>query len=659
MYFKETKGFPKDFLWGSASAAYQVEGGWDADGKGVSNWDKFVRIPGKTFKATTGDKAVDHYHRYKEDVKLMAEMGLKTYRFSIAWTRIYPNGNGEVNEKGLEFYDNLINELLKYGIEPMVTVYHWDMPQALEDQYHGWESRKIVDDYVNYATTLFKRYGDRVKYWITMNEQNIFTGHGWLEGMHPPGKVDDMKTFYQVNHHANIAHAKSVIALKELHPEAKVGASFAYSPSYAYDRKPENAMAKADYDDLQNYYWMDAYAYGRYPRAAIQYLKSLGCAPVFEEGDEALMKKAASLIDFMGVNYYQTCVVEYNDINGVGSDHTMNNTGKKGTAKVQGVPGLYKKPQNEFLPTTDWDWTIDPMGIRMCCREITSRYDLPIVISENGLGAFDKLEDGQIHDPYRIDYLKRHIEELKKACDDGCRVLAYCTWSYTDLLSWLNGYQKRYGFVYIDREEDENSVSKITDILNKKIDELELEVKETKNLINYLTTLKMESEIDFYNIGNYWITVEPKCYLLPYAKISQSEICFTKDNPRYYAKLFEYLPFINQAQVTNVENICDSPQSVTEWFFVIPEIIYNQIPQEFLEDAKVMPRRHCLNTVVINEDWEYPNTEIFRDIFNYLKKHNIKSCGIATATYPNYYFQESGKKVRYAKVKVPIELKGV
>ena len=150
-------------------------------------------------------------------------------------------------------------------------------------------------------------------------------------------------------------------------------------------------------------------------------------------------------------------------------------------------------------------------------------------------------------------------------------------------------------------------VSKITDILNKKIDELELEVKETKNLINYLTTLKMESEIDFYNIGNYWITVEPKCYLLPYAKISQSEICFTKDNPRYYAKLFEYLPFINQAQVTNVENICDSPQSVTEWFFVIPEIIYNQIPQEFLEDAKVMPRRHCLNTVVINEDWEYPN----------------------------------------------------
>ena len=173
MYFEKSKGFPKDFLWGSASAAYQVEGGWDADGKGVSNWDKFVRIPGKTFKATTGDKAVDHYHRYKEDVKLMAEMGIKTYRFSIAWTRIYPDGNGEVNEAGLAFYDNLINELLKYGIEPMVTIYHWDMPYALEEQYHGWENRKIVDDYVNYATTLFRHFGDRVKYWTTFNEPMV------------------------------------------------------------------------------------------------------------------------------------------------------------------------------------------------------------------------------------------------------------------------------------------------------------------------------------------------------------------------------------------------------------------------------------------------------------------------------------------------------
>lgn len=456
MYFKESKGFPKTFLWGSASAAYQIEGAAAEDGKGVSNWDTFVRIPGKTFKETTGDLAVDHYHRFKEDIALMAEMGLKTYRFSIAWTRIYPTGNGEVNEKGLAFYDDIINECIQYGIEPMVTIYHWDMPQALQDAYHGWESRSIIADYVNYAVTLFEHFGDRVHYWITMNEQNVFTSLGWLAGMHPPGKIGDMQMFCQVNHHANMAHAYSVIELKKRYPDANVGASFAFSPSYALDCNPMNAMAKADHDDLQTYFWMDVYAYGRYPKAAINYLKSVGITIEMEPEDSRVLLEAAALIDFMGVNYYQTSVVEYNPLDGVGMSTTINNTGKKGTAKVEGVPGLYKKPANPYLKKTDWDWTIDPMGIRMCCRDITSRYDLPIVISENGLGAFDQLEEGnQIHDPYRIAFLKAHLEELKKAIDDGCEVWAYCTWSFTDLLSWLNGYQKRYGFVYVDREESD------------------------------------------------------------------------------------------------------------------------------------------------------------------------------------------------------------
>ena len=192
-------------------------------------------------------------------------------------------------------------------------------------------------------------------------------------------------------------------------------------------------------------------------KSAMKYLESLGVAPHFEEGDAEILKEAASKVDFMGVNYYKTCSIEYNPLDGVDSLGGENNTGKKGTAEMEGVPGMYKVPANKNLPTTDWDWTIDPMGLRFACRKITSRYDLPIVISENGLGAFDKLEDGKIHDSYRIEYLRNHIEELKKACDDGCRILAYCTWSYTDLLSWLNGYQKRYGFVYVDRDEDENS----------------------------------------------------------------------------------------------------------------------------------------------------------------------------------------------------------
>lgn len=458
MYMTKKTGFPKDFLWGSASAAYQIEGGWQEDGKGRSNWDEFVRIPGKTFKATTGDVAVDFYHHYKEDIALMAEMGLKTYRFSIAWTRIYPNGNGEVNKQGLAFYDDVINECLKYNIEPMVTIYHWDMPQALEEQYHGWENPQIIEDFVTYATTLFEAYGDRVKYWITINEQNVFTTFGWLRGMHPPGKSDEMKLFYQVNHHVNMAHAKSVLALKKRFPDAHVGASFAYTPSYAINAMPINAMAKQDYDDLMSYWWMDIYAYGRYPRNTMAYLKDKGVAPEVTKEDEEILKQAAALVDFMGVNYYQTAVVEYNPIDGVGITNNVNTTGKKGTAQVSGVPGLYKNPENEYLEKTDWDWTIDPMGIRMCCREITSRYDLPIVISENGLGAFDTLEaDKSIHDEYRIAYLKAHVEELGKAIEEGCRVWAYCTWSCTDLLSWLNGYQKRYGFIYVDREEDETS----------------------------------------------------------------------------------------------------------------------------------------------------------------------------------------------------------
>lgn len=454
MHFNASNGFPKGFLWGSASAAYQVEGAYLDDGKGLSNWDEFVRIPNKTYKGTNGDIAVDHYHRFKEDVRLMAEMGLKTYRFSIAWSRIYPKGTGEVNEAGLKFYDDLIDECLKNGIEPMVTIYHWDLPLALVEAYHGWEDRRIVDDYVNYAVTLFKRYGDRVKYWITMNEQNVFTTLGWVTAMHPPGKTLDMKTFYQVNHHANMAHAYSVLAYKKLFPNGQIGASFAYGPSYAKDCDPANVLAHLDFDDLKNYWWMDVYGLGRYPKASWAYLESQGLAPKLEPQDRDVMREAATQVDFMGVNYYQSAVVESNPIDGVGISTQMNTSGQKGTQPSQGIPGLFKDLKNPYLKTTDWDWTIDPVGLRVCCRTITSRYDLPIVISENGLGAFDKVEaDGSIQDPYRIAYLEAHLKELKKAVDEGSEVIAYCTWSFTDLLSWLNGYQKRYGFVYVDQDE--------------------------------------------------------------------------------------------------------------------------------------------------------------------------------------------------------------
>lgn len=460
MYFQNHSEFPHDFLWGAASAAYQIEGAYQEDGKGLSIWDEFVRIPGKTFKGTNGDIAVDFYHRYQEDIALMAKCGLKTYRFSISWPRIFPHGNGEVNEEGLKFYDKVIDECLKYHIEPMVTIYHWDLPLALEQQYGGWENRQIIDDYVHYALTLFKRYGHRVKYWITFNEQNVFARLGWTLGQHPPGKIDQQKLFYQVNHHINIAHAKTVIAYRKMGLKGKIGVSFAYSPSYSLDCQPENGLAKADYDDLYLYWYFDIAGYGRYPKAAYNYLLDKGFAPTFVKEDEAILKQAAP-VDFLGINYYKTKVAQYNPLDGATMQIQANNSGVKGSGKVVGVPGVYKNPHNPFLPTTSWDWAIDPKGLRLGCRHLTSRYDLPIVISENGLGAFDKVEeDGTIQDDYRIEYLESHLKELKLAIQEGCDILSYCVWSFTDLLSWLNGYQKRYGLVYVDRDEEKGSLDR-------------------------------------------------------------------------------------------------------------------------------------------------------------------------------------------------------
>jgi 6-phospho-beta-glucosidase len=449
------KTFPKDFLWGSASAAYQIEGGWNEGGKSPSVWDEFVEIPGKTFKGTTGKVAVDHYHRFEEDIQLMAELGLKTYRFSIAWSRIYPNSMDEVNEEGIQFYQNIIDLLVKNDIQPMVTVFHWDLPAYLQEAYRGWENRQIVEDFEKYVVTLFERFGEKVKYWITLNEQNVFTRSGWLNGEHPPGLENETKTHYQVNHHAFLAHARAVERFHEIIPDGMVGPSFNFHPSYTAESRPEDYLAKQHFDYMNNYWWLDVYGYGRYPKLAMKYLKERNEHPEIADGDMELLESAASKIDFIGVNYYRTDTVAYNPKDGITSSGKETRSGEKGTSEIKGIPGLYKTPLNPHLSTTDWDWTIDPIGLRVACREITSRYDLPIIISENGLGAFDKLEeDNSIKDTYRIEYLRDHLKEVKKAIDEGSEVLAYCSWSFTDLLSWLNGYQKRYGLVYIDQSED-------------------------------------------------------------------------------------------------------------------------------------------------------------------------------------------------------------
>ncbi|WP_440897837.1 glycoside hydrolase family 1 protein [Amphibacillus sp. Q70] len=451
MEHKQLKSFPNNFLWGSASAAYQIEGAHDQDGKGPSVWDVYTKIPGTTFKETNGDVAVDHYNRYKEDVALMAEQGLKAYRFSIAWSRLFPDGRGEANEAGFQFYDDLIDELIKHNIEPVVTVYHWDVPQALMDAYGAWESREIIEDFNNYCTAIFKRYGDRVKYWVTLNEQNIFIGLGYRSGIHPPG-VKDLKRMYQANHIANVANAKAIETFRGIVKDGKIGPSFAYSPVYPFDSKAENVIAAENAEEMNSHWWMDIYAWGHYPQVIWNYLEDEGLAPKVEAGDFELMQRAKP--DFMGLNYYQTTTVKANPLDGVG-ETTMNTTGKKGSSKESGNPGLFKNVQNPYSETTDWDWTIDPEGLRIALRRIANRYQLPILITENGLGAFDTLEEGDIvNDDYRIDFLETHATAIQRAISDGVDVLGYCTWSFTDLLSWLNGYQKRYGFVYVNRDED-------------------------------------------------------------------------------------------------------------------------------------------------------------------------------------------------------------
>ena len=266
--------FPKNFLWGSATAAYQVEGAWNQDGKGPSIWDLYSKLPGTTFEGTNGDIAADHYNRYKEDVKTMAEMGLKTYRFSIAWTRIFPEGSGKINEKGIEFYSNLIDELLKYNIEPMITLYHWDLPQALQDKYAGWESREIIDDFVEYARVCFKNFGDRVKYWIVMNEPNVFIGLGYGIALHPPG-LKDRKKELNAGHITALANAKAIKLFREIVPNGMIGSSIAYGPAYAASESEEDKLALEKYYNYNVWWWFDPYFKGEYPADMLKYKKNM------------------------------------------------------------------------------------------------------------------------------------------------------------------------------------------------------------------------------------------------------------------------------------------------------------------------------------------------------------------------------------------------
>ena len=443
MRYSTLAPFPKDFFWGGSTSAYQVEGAWDEDGKGPSVIDMRASYP----EGTTDFKvASDHYHRYKEDVKVFAEMGLKAYRFSIAWTRIIPNGDGEINQKGIEFYHSLIDELRRYDIEPIVTMYHFDLPHALQIK-GGWSNRATVDAFERYAEVLFQEYGEKVKYWLTINEQNMMILHGSALGTLDPNLENPKKELYQQNHHMLVAQAKAMTLCHQMLPEAKIGPAPNIALIYPASPKPEDVLAAANYNAIRNWLYLDMAVFGRYNNLAWAYMKEKDILPVIEEGDMDILKSAKP--DFIAFNYYTSQTVEASK--GDGKDEFA----RGGDQHLKsGEDGVYKGGNNPFLSKNAFGWEIDPVGFRSTMREIYDRYQLPLIITENGLGAFDKLEeDGSIQDDYRIDYLEKHIEQIKWAITDGVEVFGYCPWSAIDLISTHQGCSKRYGFIYVNRDE--------------------------------------------------------------------------------------------------------------------------------------------------------------------------------------------------------------
>lgn len=444
-------GFQKDFLWGGAVAANQCEGAYLEDGKGLSVAD-VQTAGGKNRKRVITDTVldgvyypnhvgIDFYHRYKEDIRLLAGMGFKCFRTSIAWSRIYPQGDEKTpNQKGIEFYHKLFDECHRYGMEPVVTLSHYEMPLGLAEKYGGWRDRKLVDFFENYCRTVFTEYKGKVRYYLTFNEINAIEFAPW----NPAGlKIRDgenrSRVIYQAAHHQFIASAKAVLLGHQIDPDLKIGCMTLFGIVYPKSCDPADVLAA---DDLSRTMlaFPDVQVRGYYPESLLKKLEREKVKLVFEEGDEALLKKGT--VDFVGFSYYTSLTMS-------------GNPEKEKEAKGNVVIGVY----NPHLPSSGWGWQMDPVGLRLTLRYLYERYQKPLFIVENGLGAEDKLEeDGSIHDTYRIEYLRDHIREMKKAVElDGIPLMGYTAWGCIDLVSAGSGeMEKRYGFIYVDRDNEGN-----------------------------------------------------------------------------------------------------------------------------------------------------------------------------------------------------------
>ena len=444
----------KDFLWGGATAANQFEGGWNVDGKGASTSDMLTAgthtIPRKITKETIdglnypSHEAIDFYHRYKEDIKLFAEMGFKVFRMSIAWTRIFPNGDDkEPNEAGLKFYDDVFDELKKYNIEPLVTISHYEMPFNLTKKYNGWASRNLIDFFINYCSVIFNRYKDKVKYWLTFNEINCGTmpmggylGLGILnEGTEDFLHQNDNKQIrFQALHHQFVASAKAVKLGHSINKDFKIGCMIAHMTTYPYTCNPDDILLAQKKNQLANDLCGDVQVRGEYPFFAKRYFEENNIVLDITEEDKKILKEGT--VDYYTFSYYMSnCESASGD-----EDKTSGNL----------LGGI----KNPYLEASDWGWQIDPKGLRYTLNELYGRYNIPLMVVENGLGAFDKVEeDGSINDDYRIEYLKDHIIQMKEAVKDGVDLIGYTPWGCIDLVSASTGeMEKRYGFIYVDKD---------------------------------------------------------------------------------------------------------------------------------------------------------------------------------------------------------------
>lgn len=450
---------PKDFLWGGALAANQFEGGYDQDGKGLSVIDVMTGgAHGKAREITQDvepDKyypnhiGIDFYNRYKEDIALFNEMGLKCLRTSIAWSRIFPNGDEtEPNEAGLKFYDDLFDELLKYDIEPVITLSHFEMPLHLAREYGGFRNRKVADFFAHFAETVFTRYKDKVKYWMTFNEINnqmdtdnpifLWTNSGVLvEEDENPEEV-----LYQVAHNELIASAKAVKIGKEINPSFEIGLMISHVAIYPYSSNPEDMMESVKANRLR-FFFPDVQVRGYYPSYAKKMLARKGYDIGWQDGDEQILNEGT--VDYIGFSYYMSTVVKH-DAEAYTGENVTNG-------------GLANSVDNPYIQQSDWGWAIDPTGLRYTLNILYDRYQIPLFIVENGFGAVDEINpNGEINDSYRIEYLKAHIDAAITAVDeDGVDLIGYTPWGIIDIISFTTGeMKKRYGLIYVDRDNEGN-----------------------------------------------------------------------------------------------------------------------------------------------------------------------------------------------------------